>query len=354
MSAGYRLVQWNAFKVRYDLAAVGCVVVFVGTFVLFGLVPRPGLHTVSLPVLLIRGLGVCAYLMLHAVLCIGPLARLDHRFLPLLYNRRHLGVMTFAVALSHAALAMAFYHGFSDRPALVSLLTSNREYGSWSAFPFEVLGLLALFILFLMAATSHDLWLKKLSQPVWKSLHMAVYVAWAAAVMHFALGVLQAERNVLYAGLVTAGVVTVAGLHLAAGRPEVVRDRTTNRSESWIDAGAANAIDEGRAVVVPMDGRERVAVFRHGGRLSAMSNVCAHQGGPLGEGRIIDGCVTCPWHGYQYRPSDGRSPPPFTDKVCTYRLKVHRGRVLVDAQPLPAGTPVEPVSANEEEETVHA
>ena len=32
------------------------------------------------------------------------------------------------------------------------------------------------------------------------------------------------------------------------------------------------------------------------------------QGSP-GEGRIIDGFVTCPWHGFQYRPDDGASPP---------------------------------------------
>jgi nitrite reductase/ring-hydroxylating ferredoxin subunit len=30
------------------------------------------------------------------------------------------------------------------------------------------------------------------------------------------------------------------------------------------------------------------------------------QNGPLGEGRIVDGCITCPWHGYQYRPDTGR------------------------------------------------
>ena len=100
-----------------------------------------------------------------------------------------------------------------------------------------------------------------------------------------------------------------------------------------MDAGPADAVVEGRAVVVPVSGQERVAVFRHSDRLSAISNVCAHQGGPLGEGRIIDGCVTCPWHGYQYRPSDGQSPAPFTDRVPTYRVRVHCGRIQLDPTP---------------------
>jgi DMSO/TMAO reductase YedYZ heme-binding membrane subunit len=180
MSVRYRLVQWNAFKVRYDLVVCTGIAAFVGTFLAAAAI-RPVQGQISPPVLLIRALGACAYLMLHVVLCIGPLARLDRRFLPLLYNRRHLGVATFLVALTHGMLAVGFYHGFSETPALVSLLTSNVNYGSLTAFPFETLGVVALAILFLMAATSHDLWLKTLTPGVWKSLHMLVYVAWAAA-----------------------------------------------------------------------------------------------------------------------------------------------------------------------------
>jgi nitrite reductase/ring-hydroxylating ferredoxin subunit len=78
--------------------------------------------------------------------------------------------------------------------------------------------------------------------------------------------------------------------------------------------------------------------------LSAVSNLCAHQNGPLGEGRIVDGCITCPWHGYQYRPEDGCAPPPFTERLATYRLRVANGMVLLDPRANPPGTPVEPVT----------
>src|SRR6476660_5898671 len=64
-----------------------------------------------------------------------------------------------------------------------------------------------------------------------------------------------------------------------------------------------------------------------------------HQNGPIGEGRIIDGCVTCPWHGYQYRLEDGCAPAPFTEKLATYRVRVARGLVEVDPRPLAPGTP---------------
>ncbi|MEM9486749.1 MAG: Rieske 2Fe-2S domain-containing protein, partial [Cyanobacteria bacterium P01_F01_bin.116] len=67
-----------------------------------------------------------------------------------------------------------------------------------------------------------------------------------------------------------------------------------------------------------------------------------HQNGPLGEGKVIDGCITCPWHGYQYLPDCGASPPPFHEKVPTFDVKVQGDRIFVRAIPNPAGTPVTP------------
>ena len=52
-----------------------------------------------------------------------------------------------------------------------------------------------LVILFVMAATSHDFWLANLTAPVWKALHMLVYVAYALLVGHVALGSLRPERS---------------------------------------------------------------------------------------------------------------------------------------------------------------
>jgi sulfoxide reductase heme-binding subunit YedZ len=76
--------------------------------------------------------------------------------------------------------------------------------------------------------------------------------------------------------------------------------------------------------------------------VSAVSNVCRHQAGPIGEGKVVDGCITCPWHGYQYLPGNGRSPAPFTERVETYDVRVVSGRVYVNPEPHEPGTPVEP------------
>ncbi|MBI1369835.1 MAG: Rieske 2Fe-2S domain-containing protein [Planctomycetes bacterium] len=349
MSTSYRPVQWSPYKQRYDLVVAGGIGVYLIVFIIAGKVALGGDHAVSDPILLLRALGTCAFGLLTLILCIGPLCRLDRRFLPLLYNRRHLGVATCAVATLHVLLVLVWYHGFGIVDPIKSLITGNRAYTSASAFPFEILGVFAFFILFAMAATSHDFWLKNLSPRWWKSLHMLVYIAWALLVMHIAVGAMQSERSVAYPAMLIVSVVLVAGLHVTAGRREVKRDRSGSvamDTTEWVDACAVDDVREGRGKAVCIPGRGRIAVFRHQGRFSAMSNVCVHQGGPLGEGRIIDGCVTCPWHGYQYQPHNGQSPPPFTEKVPTYRLRIETGRVLIDPRPLAPGTPVEPVSVD--------
>jgi nitrite reductase/ring-hydroxylating ferredoxin subunit len=224
---------------------------------------------------------------------------------------------------------------------LVSLFTSNTRFDSFAEFPFQALGFFALVILFLMAATSHDFWLHNLTPRVWKSLHMLVYLAYALLVAHVTLGALQSERSPLLASLLGLGMATVLSLHLAAARREHKIDKA-----GYVEACPVASIRENRAKVVSISG-ERVAIFRYEGKISAVSNVCQHQNGPLGEGKIVDGCITCPWHGYQYRPEDGASPPPFPEKVATYRVQVCDGRVLIDPTPNPPGTYVEPARIEE-------
>ena len=46
-------------------------------------------------------------------------------------------------------------------------------------------------------------------------------------------------------------------------------------------------------------------VVRIGETVHALHHVCAHAGGPLSEGTVVDGCIQCPWHGSRFRLSDG-------------------------------------------------
>jgi methionine sulfoxide reductase heme-binding subunit len=335
MSVAYRAVGWNPHKKRYDTVVGGTVVGLLMLLVGGGALVAPN---ATIETLLIRGLAITAFLLLHVILSIGPLCRLDRRLLPLLYNRRHLGVTMCLVALAHGVFALVQFHAGGVSNPFVSVLAS----GTWistAEVPFQLFGAAALAILVVMAATSHDFWLHNLTAPVWKALHMGVYLAYALIVAHVAFGALQSERHPILVVVVGAGVFWVVGLHLVAAFRE--RPRDVVAPGPWVDVCAVTDIPDTRAVMACVSG-ERVAVFRNGGRLSAVSNVCQHQNGPLGEGKIVNNCIVCPWHGYEYVPETGASPPPFTEKIPTFSVRVEGGRVLVDPRPHAPGTYVEP------------
>jgi sulfoxide reductase heme-binding subunit YedZ len=343
MTDTYRPVQWNRHKWVYDGFVMAGVLFFVVAFVAVTKKTHPAPHDLGpAPVLLMRATASCAFVMLNLILVIGPLARLSPKFAPLLYNRRHLGVAMFSVAAVHAIIATLFYHGLGNANPIIGIFTDNTRYDSIAQFPFQTLGFAAFVILFVMASTSHDFWLKNLGPPFWKALHMLVYVAYVLLVLHVILGALQSEKSPVYVVLVTLGLVAVVSLHLLAGFREVRADAQGHTLSEWVSVGKVDDIVPDRGLVVCLEGEERVAVYRYDNKVSAVSNVCSHQNGPLGEGKIVDGCLTCPWHGYQFLVDKGQSPPPFTEKIPTYRVKIVAGEIFLDPCALPPGTPVEP------------
>src|SRR5215471_5770952 len=221
MSASYQAVLWNRQKKHYDwLIFAFCttyLILFITVTLLFN-------SQVTFETLLIRSTSTLALLLLHIILSIGPLARINKKFLPLLYNRRHLGVTMFCIASVHGIFSIMQFHTLGNVNPLVSVFTSNTQFNSVSAFPFQALGFFALVILFLMAITSHDFWLHNLSPKVWKTLHMFVYLAYSLVIMHVMLGVIQYETNPVFIIIIAVGVTTLITLHLIAGFREVKKD----------------------------------------------------------------------------------------------------------------------------------
>ncbi len=132
MSVQYGAIRWNRQKRVYDVTLVSLLVLYLVVFVGVGIWRNP---SATAETLLIRAFGTAAFLLLNVVLCIGPLSRLDRRFLPLLYNRRHLGVTTFLLGLAHGGFALFQFHALGNVNPLVSPFISNPRYGSVADFP---------------------------------------------------------------------------------------------------------------------------------------------------------------------------------------------------------------------------
>jgi nitrite reductase (NADH) small subunit len=59
---------------------------------------------------------------------------------------------------------------------------------------------------------------------------------------------------------------------------------------------------EGKTVVA---GEKLIAVFRKGEQVYAIDDVCPHMGASLSGGSVEEGIVTCPWHAWRFRVTDG-------------------------------------------------
>ncbi len=339
MSVGFQAILWNKQKKWYDIIFVLIILVYLVSYFTINIIFYP---SITFETMLIRSFGTLAIIMLHIILSIGPLSRINKKFLVLLYNRRHLGVTMFLVASVHALFSIFQFHANGNINPILSIFVSNTHYNSFIYFPFQTLGFVAYIILMLMAFTSHDFWLSVLSPRLWKTLHIFVYLAYFLLILHILLGVIQLENAPVYFIMLLSGILWLTVIHVYAGYKEYKFDRKKIiANEGWVKVCNIDEIEDSKAKMIFANG-ERIAIFKYDNKLSAVHNVCKHQNGPLGEGKIVDGCITCPWHGYQYEPANGCAPAPFTEKLATYHLKLSGTEVWLNPQPLPEGTFVEP------------
>lgn len=77
-------------------------------------------------------------------------------------------------------------------------------------------------------------------------------------------------------------------------------------------------------------GNKTMCIANLDGKLSAMDNICLHRGGPLGQGVVEGGKVTCPWHGWAWDVKTGATDMDPNLKVRIYPMKIENGEVLVE------------------------
>jgi nitrite reductase/ring-hydroxylating ferredoxin subunit/multimeric flavodoxin WrbA len=97
----------------------------------------------------------------------------------------------------------------------------------------------------------------------------------------------------------------------------------------WVDVGASAEL-AGKTVQEVRVGTRRIALTHRDGEFGAISGICNHVGGPLGEGDLEDDFVVCPWHYYKFHWKTGEGEPGYeADRVPSHAVKVENGRVLV-------------------------
>lgn len=148
----------------------------------------------------------------------------------------------------------------------------------------------------------------------------------------------KAGRRGTGSGLALAGLgVLLAsgylGGHLAYSKGVKVSHTAWHEGPTdWQDALAESELEDGQPKLAKL-GDIQVMVVRDGRGIMALDNVCTHEGGPLNEGTIENGCVTCPWHGSQFRLADGGVlHGPAAAPEPSYEVRVQDGRVQLRAR----------------------
>lgn len=104
----------------------------------------------------------------------------------------------------------------------------------------------------------------------------------------------------------------------------------------------ADDIPDGGHAIVNVEGRE-IGIYRIDGQYYAIHNYCPHQGAPLCAG-IVCGTtmpsgvyqyefgrkgeiVRCPWHGWEFDITTGKSLFSGNVRTRSYKVEVHEGKI---------------------------
>jgi nitrite reductase/ring-hydroxylating ferredoxin subunit/uncharacterized membrane protein len=126
------------------------------------------------------------------------------------------------------------------------------------------------------------------------------------------------------AGLSVSSAAAYLGGELVFGRGVMVnRDAWVSGPEDWTPVAAESEVTEGAMKPAEVAGRH-ILLYRDRARVHAIEGTCSHLGGPLYEGEVSEGVVTCPWHGSRFRLADGavcRGPATFPQPRLETRVR---------------------------------
>lgn len=89
-------------------------------------------------------------------------------------------------------------------------------------------------------------------------------------------------------------------------------------------------VPAGQPKLVELDGT-RIVLARVGGAVYACGDVCAHRGGPLGEGKLTGTRLACPWHGWMYDVRTGQCVFPGRGAaIPSYPVRLKADQVFVE------------------------
>jgi nitrite reductase (NADH) small subunit len=104
----------------------------------------------------------------------------------------------------------------------------------------------------------------------------------------------------------------------------------------FVTVANVGAIPEGQGITAVV-GERLVAVFNSDGEYFAIDDTCPHMGASLGAGDLYEGLVTCPWHAWRFKVSDGTWCDSPRIKIDSFEVRVEGNEIQVSMEPKPKG-----------------
>ncbi len=103
--------------------------------------------------------------------------------------------------------------------------------------------------------------------------------------------------------------------------------------DRFLKVAQVSDVPTDRGCLVEVAGR-KIALFRVGESVYAVDDICPHKGGPLNEGRLNEGVVSCPWHHWGFDVRTGAMPSVPSKKIACFPVHVEAGDVYLDTTEL--------------------
>jgi len=97
----------------------------------------------------------------------------------------------------------------------------------------------------------------------------------------------------------------------------------------WHTVAHRDSIPEGSGTAVALSGKA-IAIFNDGGIYRAIDDTCPHAGASLSQGSLVEGTVTCAWHGWRFHLCDGSWADYRKLKIAVYPVRILHDEVQVE------------------------
>ena len=98
--------------------------------------------------------------------------------------------------------------------------------------------------------------------------------------------------------------------------------------DGFVKVATLGDLKEGATLTVDVNGTA-VALFNVGGTVHAITNMCAHRGGPLGEGTLQGSTVVCPWHAFEFDVTTGECRTNPALRVACFEVRVEGQDIFI-------------------------